>query len=77
MTLRDLLIRKGITRPIEFARTVGLTRQYAHLLWTGQRLVTRTMAKKIHEATGIPIPDLLMAETPPYQPRRKRQPPGA
>ena len=71
MTLRDLLIEKGIKRPVDFARTVGLTRQYAHLLWTGQRLITRTMAKKIYDATGIPIPDLLMAEPLPYSPRRK------
>jgi transcriptional regulator with XRE-family HTH domain len=75
MTLHQLLAQYQIHRPIDLAKRVGLSRQYAHLLWSGRRPISRAMARRISAATGIPYADLLLAEsgTPP-PPRPKEDP---
>jgi Meiotically up-regulated gene 113 len=60
-----LLARHGIERPIDLAKRARLSRQYAHLLWTGQRQISRKMARRIEEATSIPYEQLMAAEPPP------------
>lgn len=69
--LRDLFFQYHIHRPIDLVKRVGLTPSYANLLWHGHRKISRRMAERIHEATGIPIPDLIMA-IPPTPPERSR-----
>ena len=81
VTLDELFIRHGIQRPSDLAKKVGLTRQYAHLLWTGKRLISRKMAQRIEAKTGIPYVDLMVTEPgplPKIQRGRPRKPlPGA
>jgi transcriptional regulator with XRE-family HTH domain len=69
MTLLELFKQHGITRPIDLAKRAQLSRQYAHLIWTGQRQITRKMARHIEAAAGIPYAELMAAEPP-----RPRQP---
>jgi transcriptional regulator with XRE-family HTH domain len=69
-TLHELFAKYHIHRPIDLAKRVGLSRQYAHLLWTGYRPISRRMAQRIAEATKIPYTALLTA-TPPTPPPRK------
>jgi transcriptional regulator with XRE-family HTH domain len=71
MTLQELLARHGIHRPIDLARRTGMTRQYAALLMSGQRVMSRAMADRIGKALGIPANDVLIAEVvkPPRAPR--------
>jgi Cro/C1-type HTH DNA-binding domain len=64
MTLRDLLISKGIKRPIDFARKTGLSRQYAHALWSGDRLVSRKMARRLAPILDVSPEMLVMLERP-------------
>jgi transcriptional regulator with XRE-family HTH domain len=69
-TLHELFAKYHIHRPVDLAKRVGLSRQYAHLLWTGYRPISRRMAQRIAEATKIPYTALLTA-TPPTPPPRK------
>ena len=45
--MRELCESRGIMRPIDFAKQTGLSKAYAHLLWTGKRLVGRKMALRL------------------------------
>jgi transcriptional regulator with XRE-family HTH domain len=54
------------------AKRIGLSRQYAHLLWTGHRPISRRMAERIAAATKIPYTALLTSTTPTPPPRKRR-----
>ena len=73
MTLLDLFKEYGIHRPIDLAKRTGLSRQYAHLIWTGARGISRKMARKIEQTAGIPYEQLMAAEPLLPTPRRRRQ----
>lgn len=66
----DLFAEYQIFRPIDLSKRARLSRQYAHLIWTGARGITRKMARKIEAATGIPY-DRLMAAIPPEKPSQQ------
>jgi transcriptional regulator with XRE-family HTH domain len=72
-TLHELFAKYHITRPVDLAKRVGLSRQYAHLLWTGRRPISRRMAERIAAATKIPYTRLLTATTPTPPPRTPRR----
>jgi len=73
MTLHELFAKYHIHRPIDLANRVGLSRQYAHLLWTGHRPISRRMAHPLAEPTKIPYTALLTARTPTPPPRKPRR----
>ena len=80
MTLQELLAKHRIHTPTDLSRRTGLTRQYAHLLWQGKRLMSRYIAERIHQAIPrLSVARLLMAEPKPAalprgRPRRKPRP---
>jgi hypothetical protein len=59
---------------IDLAKRAQLSRQYAHLIWTGQRQITRKMARRIEAAAGIPYADLMTAEPLPRKPGAADEP---
>jgi plasmid maintenance system antidote protein VapI len=82
MTLHALLAQVGIHRPADLAKCLGLTRQYAHRLWTGQQPISRKMARRIAAQTGLDANALLIADaqkpldTPKGRPMSQRPPRG-
>jgi transcriptional regulator with XRE-family HTH domain len=72
-TLHELFAKYHIHRPVDLAKRVGLSRQYAHLLWPGHRPISRRMAERIAEATKIPYTALLTAKPPTPPPRKPRR----
>jgi transcriptional regulator with XRE-family HTH domain len=74
--LHELFAKYHIHRPVDLAKRVGLSRQYAHLLWTGHRPISRRMAERIAQATKIPYTALLTAPPPSPPPRKPRRPKG-
>ena len=62
MMLREVLQAAGLATNTAFAKAVGITAQRAWMFWHGERRLTVDMALQIHEATGIPLADLLRAE---------------
>jgi transcriptional regulator with XRE-family HTH domain len=72
MTLRDVFHDYGITQAA-LAQRVGMKPQYAHLLWHGQRKLGAKLAKRIHEAYGIPLTDLLFPESARAARRQRRE----
>ena len=69
MTLRQLLRQKGIMQSSELAKRVGISRQSAYMLWQGKRALSRAMAYRISEATGISPAELFYAERPMPRPQ--------
>jgi transcriptional regulator with XRE-family HTH domain len=74
MTLRQLLRQHGITRSSELAKRVGISRQSAYMLWQGKRALSRDMAYRLSEATGISPAELFFAERPLPRPQPKGRP---
>lgn len=74
MTLHELLASVGIHRPADLAARIGLTRQYAHVLWSGKQPMSRKMAKRIADKTGLDVKALLVADVPPPFPAPKGRP---
>ena len=84
--MHELFAKYHIHRPVDLAKRVGLSRQYAHLLWTGHRPISRRMAERIAtrarsanperiaQATKIPYTALLTATPPTPSPRKPRRP---
>jgi hypothetical protein len=72
-TLHELFAKYHLHGPVDLAKRVSLSRQYAHLLWTGHRPISRRMAECTAAATEIPYTALLTATppTPPRTPRRR------
>lgn len=74
MTLRQLLRQKGITQSKDLAKLVGISRQHAYLLWQGRQGISRAMAYRISEATGLSPAELFYAERPMPMPQLKGRP---
>ncbi len=77
MTLRTLLERHGVTQHALVER-LQLKRQYAHMLWTGQRRLGHRLGKRLSNEFGISLEALLRADpdipgTAP--PQRRGRPP--
>ena len=64
MTVQEFCVSHGIKKPIEFARQTGLSRAYAHQLWSGKRLIGRRLAKRLAVALQT-SPDRLIVLGPP------------
>jgi transcriptional regulator with XRE-family HTH domain len=64
MDLQEFCRRQGITRSIELSRKAGLTRQHAYMLWTGERLISRKMAKRLAPVLQVPPEVLMLLEAP-------------
>jgi transcriptional regulator with XRE-family HTH domain len=62
--MRELCERHGIKRPIDLARQAGISKAYAHLLWTGKRLVGRKMALRLAPVFQVPPETLIMLGAP-------------
>jgi len=83
MTLKALLEAHGMTRPADLADTLGIDRRHAWLIWWGQQGLSRDLALKLYEETGIPLEQLLRAagkpardpHTPKGRRRKRQQPP--
>jgi len=59
--LATLLIKQGISRPSILARRAKISRQYAHMLWHGQRCISRAVAQRLHTEIGLSLRRLIMA----------------
>jgi hypothetical protein len=77
MTLKALLEGHGMTRPSDLAHAIGIDRRHAWLIWWGKQGLSRALALKLFEATGIPLEQLLRATARPIKDRRtpKGRPP--
>jgi transcriptional regulator with XRE-family HTH domain len=74
MLLRDLLPQHGIPTIDALRRRLGMAKQYAWLLWHGKIALSADMLRRLHQALGIPLEELIQVEraTPPK--RRGRRP---
>ena len=85
MTLKALLEAHGMTRPSDLAHTLGIDRRHAWVIWWGEQGLSRALALKLYEATGIPLDQLLRAtgkpgknrQTPRGRPRKRKDDQGA
>jgi transcriptional regulator with XRE-family HTH domain len=64
MDLQEFCRRQGITRSIELSRKTGLSRQHAYMLWTGERLISRKLAKRLAPVLQVPPEVLMLLEAP-------------
>jgi plasmid maintenance system antidote protein VapI len=83
MTLKTLLEHHGMTRPADLAHTLGIDRRHAWLIWWGKQGLSRALALKLYEETGIPLDQLLRATEKPAKEQRtpkgrvpRQRPPG-
>jgi transcriptional regulator with XRE-family HTH domain len=74
MFLRDLLPHYGIPSIAELRRRLGLTKQYAWLLWHGKIALSSDMLRRFHGEVGIPVDALLQVERAEPAKRRGRKP---
>ena len=79
MLLRDLLPHHGVASLSEFRQGLGLTKQYAWMLWHGKIAVSADMMRRLHAELGVPLEPLLRVErATPAKPRgRPRKRPGS
>ena len=59
MTLRQLLKPHGINNYRDLRDSTGLSREYAWMLWNGTANISVEVARKIKEATGLPLDEIL------------------
>jgi transcriptional regulator with XRE-family HTH domain len=73
MTLREVLERYGVSQH-DLVQRLQVKRQYAHMLWTGQRRLGARLGKRISDEFGISLEELLRAEPdrPGMAPPRRR-----
>jgi transcriptional regulator with XRE-family HTH domain len=74
MFLRDLLPQYGIPSIIALRQHLGLTKQYAWLLWHGKIALSSDMLRRLHGELGIPLDVLLQVERAEPAKRRGRKP---
>lgn len=84
LTMRELCEQRQWYRQVDLAHYGEISRQAAHLLWTGKRLVGRRMAKHLAPRLGVSIETLINLEAPtevaeavPGVPRRRNTPRAA
>jgi hypothetical protein len=75
LSLHEVFAAADIHRPADLVHRVGLRRQYAHAIWTGAQPLSRQMARRIAQATGLPYAMLMGAEVLARQPVPKGRPP--
>src|SRR5262245_3944643 len=74
MFLRDLLPKHGIPSIVALRQRLGLTKQYAWLLWHGKIALSADMMRRLHGELGIPLDALLQVERAEPAKRRGRKP---
>jgi transcriptional regulator with XRE-family HTH domain len=74
MFLRDLLPQYGIPSIVALRQRLGLTKQYAWLLWHGKIALSSDMLRRLHGELGIPLEALLQVERAEPAKRRGRKP---
>ena len=74
MFLRDLLPQYGIPSIVALRQRLGLTKQYAWLLWHGKIALSSDMLRRLHVELGIPLDVLLQVERAEPAKRRGRKP---
>jgi transcriptional regulator with XRE-family HTH domain len=79
--LRHLLPTYGVPSITALCQRLGLHKQYAWLLWHGKIGLSTAMLRRLHDALGVPLEELLRVEraTPAKaagrKPRRQRPKP--
>jgi transcriptional regulator with XRE-family HTH domain len=73
MTLRQLLKPYGINNYRDLRDRADLSRQYAWMLWNGTADVSLEVARKIKEATGLPLDEILEARQKANHKRTKEE----
>jgi transcriptional regulator with XRE-family HTH domain len=74
MILGDLLPQYGITSIAELRRRLGLTKQYAWMLWHGKIALSNDMLRRLHKELGLPLETLIQVERATPAKRRGRPP---
>jgi transcriptional regulator with XRE-family HTH domain len=72
MFLRDLLPLYGLRSIADFRHRLGLTKQYAWLLWHGKIALSADMMRRLHGELGIPLETLIQVERETPAKRRGR-----
>jgi transcriptional regulator with XRE-family HTH domain len=73
MFLRDLLPQHGIPSIVALRQRLGLTKQYAWLLWHGKIALSSDMLRRFHAELGIALDELLQVERAEPAKRRGRK----
>jgi len=74
MFLRDLLPQYGIPSIVALRQRLGLTKQYAWLLWHGKVALSSDMMRRLHGELGLPLEALMQVERATPAKRRGRKP---
>jgi hypothetical protein len=74
MFLRDLLPQYGIPSIAALRQRLGLTKQYAWLLWHGKIALSSDMLRRFHGELDVPVDALLKVERAEPAKRRGRKP---
>jgi transcriptional regulator with XRE-family HTH domain len=74
MFLRDLLPHYGIPSIAALRQRLGLTKQYAWLLWHGKIALSSDMMRRLHGELDIPLEALVQIERETPAKRRGRKP---
>jgi hypothetical protein len=65
--LKALLEAHGMRRPADLAQALRIDRRHAWLIWWGKQGLSRALALKLYETTGIPLDQLLRATGKPVK----------
>jgi transcriptional regulator with XRE-family HTH domain len=74
MLLRDLLPQYEVPSLSEFRQRLGLTKQYAWMLWHGKIALSADMMRRLHGELGLPLEELMRVERATPAKRRGRPP---
>ena len=74
MVLKEVLPDYGCPTLTDLARGLGLPKQYAWLMWHGKIALSVDMARRIHEAFGVPAEVLIQVTRETPEKRRGRKP---
>jgi transcriptional regulator with XRE-family HTH domain len=74
MILGELLPQYGIASIAELRQRLGLTKQYAWMLWHGKIALSSDMLRRLHGELGIPLEALIQVERAQPAKRRGRPP---
>ena len=74
MLLCDLLPQYGIPSIVALRQRLGLTKQYAWLLWHGKIALSADMMRRLHGELSVPLDALLQVERAEPAKRRGRKP---
>jgi transcriptional regulator with XRE-family HTH domain len=74
MFLRDLLPQYGISSIAALRHRLGLTKQYAWLLWHGKIALSSDVMRRLHGEFDIPFETLMQVERATPAKKRGRKP---